>query len=76
MKSLNFSKRNLQAQDVLSKAQMKNILGGHDDGGDSGSCGAAPNCNLSCRITCGGVEVDGNCTYHASTDKCACWAVC
>ena len=34
MRSLNFQKLNLRKEDILSKTQMKNILGGHNGGGD------------------------------------------
>lgn len=43
MKSLNFQKLNLRQEDILSKTQMKNILGGYGGGGD------AP-CNTHCYV--------------------------
>ena len=46
MRSLNFQKLNLRKEDVLSKTQMKNILGGYDGGGDekcTGKCGGGDN---------------------------------
>lgn len=42
MKSLNFQKLNLRKEDVLSKSQMKNILGGYGGGDGNAGCKTGP----------------------------------
>ncbi len=64
MKSLNFNKRNLQNGDVLSKTQMKRILGG-DDGGYGGGCPDGGLTQGNDYVYC----KDG--TRIASTNKCS-----
>lgn len=55
MKSLNFDKSNAQQEDVLTKAQMKNIMGGHS--------GAGP-CKTQCEYhnSQTGINKFGKCT--------------
>ena len=38
MRSLNFQKLNLHQEDILTKTQMKNILGGYNGGADGKKC--------------------------------------
>ncbi len=71
MKSLNFKKSNLQSQDLLSKAQMKKILGGHD-----GGTACPPGSCTWWELVSGGRLIpheDGTCTARGGIQTgCAC----
>jgi hypothetical protein len=61
MKSLNFSKRNLQFADALTKSEMKKIMGGHTDPVPECNCNSADECTASnemCINGCNGKEGD------------------
>lgn len=72
MKSLNFNKVSFQTQDVLSRTQMKNILGGYGDD-DGKACNRDSDCGTNI-VVCNGdpYRVDGNCEKN----KCYWTAVC
>ncbi len=77
MKSLNFQKLNISEADVLTRLQMKKIVGGHDHGGSyfctalaregytvtsPGSCtGTLENCNTAAAEWCASEEGCASC---------------
>lgn len=73
MKSLNFNKSNAQQEDVLSNAQMKNILGGHDGGGEELCMGC--NTNKDCwGVNKGDCKKYDNC--NGGVKCCTGWTSC
>lgn len=66
MKKLKLKALELGAREVLTREQLKNVLGGFDDGSGSGS-------GTSCSTKC---VVDGNkiysCIYSAAVSACIC----
>ena len=70
MKSLNFQKLNLRKEDILSKTQMKNILGGYDGGAGNGGCKA----DAFCSIKNGNTITIGTC--NEVDTKLGCQCVC
>lgn len=76
MKKLNLNSSVFQAGEVLSRNQLKKVLGGYGDGGygGAGACVAAINCgtndkprNISCGCTNG-----GSCSSGDTSVSCTC----
>lgn len=68
MKSLNFEKLNLRKEDVLSKNQMKNILGGY--GGETGMCWITTYDQNHNKIESYGIFTSENCGSSTANSHC------
>jgi len=67
MKKLKLKALGLGAADILSRAQMKNVLGGNES---AGKCGTADNCRDGEACTNG--KVAGTCGLSSHGTKCTC----
>lgn len=67
MKSLNFNKVSFQTQDVLSRTQMKNIMGGHGGNGMQCICKDDHSAGMESCDNC-----DGYCIKHRDSREKSC----
>jgi hypothetical protein len=74
MKKLKLAAIHLAAKEVLTRAQLKHVMGG-DDPGSGGGFWCDSNCLVSCQIECNGDLLWGQCRRQ-NTGDCVCVVAC
>lgn len=75
MKRLKLNALNLKGAQLLTREELKKVLGGSVDPGTGGQCG--DNCDAaSCKVECNGSTVNGSCKLSSTTSKCYCSGGC
>jgi hypothetical protein len=79
MKKLKLNFSNLKDAEILTREDLKKVMGG-DAGSGSGTCSSltSSQCTSStaCKANCNGVLTSGNCTWSTAFSKCYCSVVC
>lgn len=83
MRKLTLNKVDFAGAEVLTRNQLKNVMGGNEPGtggggGEGNQCGTYPNCSTgSCTAKSGDCKGQtGTCGRTSSTSSCSCAVVC
>lgn len=82
MRKLTLNKVRFAGAEVLTRDQLKNVMGGNvmftDGEGGTGQCGTYPNCSTnSCTARSGPCEgYSGTCGKTVTTKSCSCGVIC
>jgi hypothetical protein len=75
MRKLKLSELNLGSAEVLSREQLKKVLGGLSS--DIGGCNGLPEgCMGTCTLFCGGQVFQGTCELSNHNTQCSCVGGC
>jgi natural product precursor len=76
MKKLKLKALNFGADQVLSREQLKNVLGGDGSGGQCGSSRTGCLVGVFCYLSCNGNNTQGTCGQMSTYGNCNCAVAC